>query len=137
MDEVKVPEIVCKIEAYAAVHPSEDPQKVQQAVSTVLSGMDFKYEDGSIKASSKDLHCLLKIYDIIRSRQVTKTYRRLMRYHMHEDTTWFYLNKQAAFVNVVAICDEAEESPLGPIKIILHSKNIERILDWLAPEFIE
>ena len=134
---MKVPEIACKIEAYAAVHPSEDPKKVQQAVSNVFSGMDFKYEDGSIKASSKDLHCLSKIYDIIRSRQVTRTYRRQLRYHMHDDTTWFYLNKQAAFVNVVAICDEAEESPLGPIKIILHSKNIERILDWLAPEFVE
>lgn len=134
---MRVPEIACKIEAYAAVHPSEDPKKVQQAVSNVFSGMDFKYEDGSIKASSKELHSLSKIYDIIRSRQVTKTYRRLMRYHMHDDTTWFYLNKQAAFVSVVAICDEAEESPLGPIKIILHSKNIERILDWLAPEFVE
>ena len=137
MDEVKVPEVACKIEAYAAVHQSEDPEKVQQAVSNILSGMDFKYEDGSIKASSKDLHCLSKIYDIIRSRQVIRTYKRQLRYHMHDDTTWFYLNKQAAFVNVVAICDEAEESPLGPIKIILHSKNIERIMDWLAPEFVE
>jgi predicted RNA binding protein with dsRBD fold (UPF0201 family) len=137
LDKVKVPQIACKIEAYAAVHPSEDPQKVQQAVANILSKMDFKYEDGSIKASSQDLGCLSKIYDIIRSRQVTRAYRRLMKYHMHDDTTWFYLNKQAAFVNVIAVCDEAEESPLGPIKIILHSKNIERIMDWLAPEFVE
>ncbi len=133
---MKVPEIACKIEAYAAVHPSEDPQRVQQAVANVLSGMDFKYEDGSIKASSQNLHCLSKIYDIARSRNA-RTYRRQMRYNLQSDTTWFYLNKQAAFVNVIALCEEAEESPLGPIKIILHSKNTERIMDWLAPEFVE
>lgn len=134
---MKVPEFACKIEAYAAVNPSEDPDKVRQAVSNVLKEMDFKYEDSSIKASSLDPRCLSKIYETIRCRRVTRTYRRLMRYNLHDDTTWFYLNKQAAFVSVVAVCDEAEESPLGPIKIILHSKNIERIIDWLAPEFVE
>jgi len=30
------------------------------------------------------------------------------------------------------LCDEAEESPLGPIKIILTSKSIEQIIDWLV-----
>jgi len=59
-----------------------------------------------------------------------------MRYNTKEDTTWFYLNKQAAYVDVVAICDEAEESPMGPIKVILHSKNLEKVVGWLAPEFV-
>lgn len=134
---MKVPEVTCKIEAYAAVNPSEDPDKVRQAVSHVLLDADYKYEDGSIKAISKNLQSLAKIYDTIRSRRVTKTYRRQIRYHTHDDTTWFYLNKQAAFVDVIAICEEAEESPLGPIKIILHSKNIEKIVDWLVPELVE
>ena len=134
---MKVPQIACKIEAYGAVNASEDPDKVQQAVFNILADMDFKYEDGSIKGISHNLECLTKIYDTIRSRGVTRTYRRQMRYHHHGDTTWFYLNKQAAFVSVIALCDEAEESPLGPIKVILHSKNLERIIDWLAPEFVE
>lgn len=134
---MKVPQIACKIEAYGAVNPSEDPDKVQQAISKALINMDFKYEDGSIKGISNNLGCLSKIYDTVRSRYVTGTYRRQMRFHLKGDTTWFYLNKQAAFVNVIALCDEAEESPLGPIKVILHSKNLERIIDWLAPEFVE
>jgi len=133
---VRIPDVICKIEAYAAVNPSEDPDKVRQAVNNILLNMDFKYEDGSIKALSKDLQSLLKIYEVIRSRKA-RTYRRQMRYNLHGDTTWFYLNKQAAFVNVIALCEEAEESPLGPIKILLHSKNIDKIMDWLVPEFIE
>lgn len=134
---MKIPDVVCKIEAYAAVKPSEDPEKVRVAVSHVLLDANYKYENGSIKAASKDLQSLAKIYDTIRSRKVAKTYRRQMRYNTHDDTTWFYLNKQAAYVDVIALCEEAEESPLGPIKIILHSEEIQRVIDWLVPEFTE
>ena len=134
---MKIPQIACKIEAYAAVNPSEDPEKVQQAISNVLQDMNYKYESGSIKGISNDLQSLSKIYDIIKSRKSTKTYRRQMRYNLQGDTTWFYLNKQAAFVNIIALCQEAEESPLGPIKILLHSKNIGDVMQWLVPEFLE
>ena len=133
---MRIPNVVCKIEAYAAVNPSEDPDKVRQAVNNILQNVDFKYEDGSIKALSKDLQSLSKIYEVIRSRKA-RTYRRQMRFNLHGDTTWFYLNKQAAFVNVIALCEQAEESPLGPIKILLHSKNIDQVMDWLVPEMIE
>ena len=133
---MKIPEIACKIEAYGAVNPSEDPDKVIHAVSNVILSADFQYKDGSIKATSRDLHSLAKIQETIRSRRVSKVYRRQMRYHTSEDTTWFYLNKQAAYVDVIAICDEAEESPMGPIKIILHSKNLDKVVDWLAPEVV-
>ena len=134
---MRLPDVTCKIEAYAAVNPSEDPEKVRLAVSHVLLDASYKYEDGSIKATSKDLQSLAKIYDTIRSRRVIRAYRRQMRFHTHDTTTWFYLNKQAAFVDVIAICEEAEESPMGPIKIIMHSEEIQKVIDWLVPESTE
>ena len=73
---------------------------------------------------------------MVRKRKVNRVYRRQMRHNMDGDTTWFYLNKQAAFVDAIALCDEAEDSPLGPIKVIIHSKQLESLVDWLAPEFI-
>ena len=51
---------------------------------------------------------------------------------MKDDSTWFYLNKQAAFVEKIAICEEAEESPLGPIKVVMTSSNIDGIIDWIV-----
>jgi uncharacterized protein len=134
---VKIPEIACKIEAYGAVTPSEDPEKVKLAISNIILDADYEYKEGSIKATSRDLQSLSKIQETIQGRKVNRVYRRQMRYNTKGDTTWFYLNKQAAFVNIVAICDEAEESPLGPIKVILHSRNLERLVDWLAPEFVK
>jgi len=34
-------------------------------------------------------------------------------------------------VGTVALCEELDESPLGPIKVTLTSSNIDSILDWL------
>ena len=134
---MKIPEIACKIEAYGAVNLSEDQEKVKLAISKVILDADYEYREGSIKASSSDLYSLSKIQETIRNRKVNKVYRRQMRNNTKGDTTWFYLNKQAAYVNVIAICEEADESPMGPIKVILHSKNLERVADWLAPEFVK
>ena len=134
---MNTPDVACKIEAYAAVNPSEDPEKVKTAVSNILTDANYQYTQGSIKADSRDLHCLSKIQETIRKRKVNRVYRRQIQYNTKGDTTWFYLNKQAAYVDVIAICEEAEESPMGPIKVILHSGNLEKIADWLAPEFVE
>lgn len=134
---MNIPSIECKIEAYAAVNPSEDPEKIKAAISNVFLDANYEYKQGSIKAVSRDLYSLSKIQETIRKRKVNRVYRRQMRFNTSDNTTWFYLNKQAAYVDAIAICEEAEESPLGPIKIIIHSKQLEKISDWLAPEFVE
>lgn len=131
------PNISCKIEVYAAVNPSEDPEKIKTALANVILDADYSYKDGSIKAASRDLGSISKIRETIRKRKVNRAYRRQMRFNTDGDTTWFYLNKQAAYVDVIAICDEAEESPMGPIKVILHSRQLDKVTDWLAPEFVE
>jgi hypothetical protein len=128
---MEFPNINCRIDAYCSIYPSENPQKVEQAVSNVLDGMNFKTNTDSLNATSKNLESLSKIYEIIHSRKSQKNYRRQLNQNLMGDSTWFYLNKQAAFSNVIALCSEAEESPLGPIKIILNSKNIDRVIEWL------
>jgi len=128
---MEFPNINCRIDAYCSIYPSENPQKVEQAVSNVLDGMNFKTNNESLNATSKNLESLSKIYEIIHSRKSQKNYRRQLNQNLMGDSTWFYLNKQAAFSNVIALCSEAEESPLGPIKIILNSKNIDRVIEWL------
>ena len=134
---MKLPDLSCKIEVYAAVNPSEDPEKVKTAVSNVMPDANLQYKDGSIKAVSGNLESLSKIQEIIRKRKVNRVYRRQMRFNTKGETTWFYLNKQAAFVDMLAICDEAEESPMGPIKVILHSRKLEDVVNWLAPEILD
>ena len=53
---------------------------------------------------------------------------------MKDNSTWFYLNKQAAFVDVVALCNEANESALGPVKVVLESNDIEKTIETLTSD---
>ncbi|MGY5146423.1 MAG: RNA-binding domain-containing protein [Candidatus Nitrosopumilus sp. bin_7KS] len=129
---MKIPNINCKIEMVCPVNLSEDPDKVIQAISNIFPHSNIKNENFSIKAQSNELRSLEKIYESIVSTQSQKSYTRNLENNLEGNSTWFFLNKQAAFVDQVAICDEAEESPLGPIKVILNSSNIDGIIDWIS-----
>ena len=127
-------DVDCKISAYCIINASEDINKVRTAVSNVLTDMDEKLTGDSLVANSNNYESLTKIYETMRSRRTKSAYRRHLMRNMTEDSTWFYLNRQAAFANVIALCDEADESSLGPITVVLRSKNIEDVIDWLVSD---
>ncbi len=134
---MKIPSISCKIEMFCLVNPSEDPKKTQKAISNIFPYSTIKTENFSLSSQSNDLKSLEKIYETIHTKQSQKIYRRNLEKNLENDTTWFYLNKQAAFVEKIAICEEADESPLGPIKVILTSSYIDRIIDWIVFRYDE
>ena len=129
---MKIPNISCKIEMSCSVNPSEDPSKIMKSISNIFPNSEIKTENFSVSAHSKNLNSLEKIYEAIHSKKSQKTYTRNLEDNLGNDSTWFYLNKQAAYVEEVVICEEVEESPLGPIKVILTSSNIDGIIDWIA-----
>lgn len=129
-----IPDVDCKIEAYCEVNPSEDPQKIRQLISNVLDSVEFKITENSIKASSNQIESLSKIHQSIQNHASGRVYWRFLNNNLEGNETWFYLNKQAAFVNSIALCEHANESPMGPLKIIIRSKNIERVIEWLTSE---
>jgi predicted RNA binding protein with dsRBD fold (UPF0201 family) len=129
---MNIPNVPCKIEAYCSINPSEDPTKVKQAITNILFDVDIEINKESLKATSTNLESLEKIYESIHSHRSKNAYRRQLNQNLRDDSSWFYLNKQAAFVNTIALCSESEDSPLGPIKIVLNSKNIDTIIEWLV-----
>ena len=129
---MKIPNIKCKIEMFCSINPSENPEKIKKSISNIFPYSKIEIEDFSISAQSKELISFEKIYETIHSKKSQKSYRRNLENNLENDSTWFYLNKQAAFVEEIAICEEAEESPLGPIKVIISSSNIDGIIDWIV-----
>ena len=127
-------DVDCKISAYCTINASEDVNKVRTSLSNVLTDMDEKVTGDSLVVNSNNYESLTKIYETMRTRKTKSAYRRHLMRNMTEDSTWFYLNKQAAFANVTVLCDEADESPLGPIKVVLHSTNIEDVIEWLVSD---
>ena len=134
MARMNIPSLKCKIEMVCSINPSEDHSKVESAILNIFPNCKIQIEKFSIKGDSNDLHSLEKIHEAIHSRQSQRIYRRTLEKNLENNSTWFYLNKQAAFAEKIAICEKSDESPLGPIKVVLTSSNIDRIIDWLILE---
>ena len=134
---MKFPEIGCKIEINCTISPSENPNKITQAISNIFPQMTIETSNFLANAKSTELQSLEKIQEAIHSRQSQRVYRRHLEKNLKNDVTWFYLNKQAAFAKKIIICETPEESPLGPIKITITSSNTDRIIDWLVSEYNE
>ena len=126
-----IPNVTCKISAYCPIYPSEDPNKVKQSLINIFGDAKTTLDKNSVKVSSNNLKVVEKIFEVIHSRKSQRNYGKHLNSNLVDDSTWFYLNKQAAFVDVIALCGEADESPLGPIKVVLKSDEIERIIEWL------
>jgi len=134
---MKIPNISCEIQMFCSINPSEDPKKIQKSISNIFPYSTMETENFSISAQSNDLKSLEKIYETIHTKQSQKIYRRNLEKNLENGTTWFYLNKQAAFVEKIVICEKADESPLGPIKVILTSLDIDKIIDWFVSRYDE
>ncbi len=112
-------------------------KKIQKAILNIFPYSTIKTENFLLSSQSNELKSLEKIYETIHSKQSQKIYRRNLEKNLEGDTSWFYLNKQAAFVEKIAICEKSDESPLGPIKVILTSSYIDRIIDWIVSRYDE
>ena len=122
----------CKIEIFSSINPSEDPEKVKKAILNIIPRSEINIENYSIRGKTSDFHSMEKIYETIHSSKSQRAFQRQLEKHIDNNTTWFYLNKQAAYVERVVLCEEADESPLGPLKVVRKSTNIDRIIDNLV-----
>ncbi len=120
------------IQVFCQVNPSEDPEKVKHAINNVFPDMELEISDTQITGRTNNFSVLSPISKSIHEKNIKKTYHRILKNNSDNDSTWFYLNKQAAFVNTVALCSEANESSLGPIKVVLRSNDIEQVVESIT-----
>jgi predicted RNA binding protein with dsRBD fold (UPF0201 family) len=112
------------------INPSEELEKVNFAIKNVFPNSNFILKDNKLHLSTEKLEDLKKIKDQIRSRSTISVLKKVLYNNQNMDITWFLLNKQAAFSGVVAVVEEEDESPLGPIKITIKNQDIEEIIAW-------
>ena len=129
---MKIPELSCSIEVFCTINPSEDLQKIETAILNIFPDIEINKNNMQITGVSKKIESLSRIFEIIHNRRITDVYRRTLNQNLSGNSTWFYLNRQAAYVDVIALCNEEDESPLGPIEITLDSQQIEQVIDWLT-----
>lgn len=122
-----------EIKIEASVKPSESPEKVTAAIANMIDcSPEFRY--GSlIVGKSYGPESLRTIYEQIRSRSAMGVLRRILNYNLLGNTTYFLLNKQAAYAGTVVVIDDEQESPLGPIRVTLDCLEMDYVIDWLVP----
>ena len=122
----------CKVQVSCQINPSEDPSKVKTAVLNIFPDLELSISDELLLGKSNDIGTLSNISESIHTKNTKNTYQRILKKNSDENSTWFYLNKQAAFVSTIALCNESDESPLGPIKVVLEGDDIENIIQSLT-----
>ncbi len=127
------PAVPCNVRAECSVLASEDPDLVVGALKAVLDGADAECNGNTAQAVSDTSASLARIRRTVQSRASGRAWRRRLRLNTDGDSTWVYLNKQAAAAGVIALCSEADESPLGPITLSIRAGDIEGVIDWLVP----
>ncbi len=118
------------------VYPSEDPEKVKRAILNLTDPKDdIKLEtmQDLIKVEAGEL-TLKKLLQAIKDKDMTSLMLRLLNEGKKGDKFFLMLNKQAAFVNHAVMCDDPQESPLGPITIEFDNEAIKYIINSIRNE---
>ncbi|MET1160170.1 MAG: RNA-binding domain-containing protein [Thermoprotei archaeon] len=127
------------IRVIAYVKPTEDVEKVKEAVRNVFDGEILVFEEGNgyyrIEGIAYSRKALEKLYELIRIEQIIPATRNYLLRNTRGNTITIMLHKQAAYMGKISLVDSDRESPLGAIRIIIEHANPREIIDWLAPEF--
>ena len=125
-------QLSCNVQVLCDINISEDVSKVKNAVLNVFPDLRISIADRQLVGKSNDITYLTNISELIHNKKTNNAFERILKKNTNENSTWFFLNKQAAFVEIVALCNDADESSLGPIKVILEADDIESVIELLV-----
>ena len=119
----------------AIVNPSEDTQKVIDAIANLFTSCSPEVSFRSrVVGRAVGSDSLAILYEQVRSRSAMGVLRRMLLDNRVGDSTSFLLNKQAATSGIAAVIEEEQESPLGPIRVTISCEELDALVDWLVPE---
>jgi len=115
------------------VYPSEDPEKVKNALLEIFPTGDFVLEDG-IMSGTADLD---NFSSLIRKQRILDATRSQMLRGMERSSreTRFSLNKQVATVGKVSFVEY--RTALGTIEVTVEDDDIQGLIDRVAPVTVD
>jgi predicted RNA binding protein with dsRBD fold (UPF0201 family) len=137
------------VKVSAAVYPTEDPEKVNKAISGLFTGIELQKESVDVKEIEKGvspvfrltgeggLDLLFTLHGLIRREAIIDSIRnKVFNKGLSSEglSVSFLLNKQVAFIGTPSV--PAEEEPLGSIEVTIRadsSGEMERLFEWLLP----
>ncbi|MCD5424886.1 MAG: hypothetical protein LRZ92_00315 [Methanosarcinaceae archaeon] len=127
-----------KVEISAIVNPTEDVEKVKDAILFISTVELNLHSFGGVNRLSGEggVELLENLHTIFRNNQILDTARTRLNVGQQIDgtSTEFILSKQVATVEKLNF--PVEEEPLGSIYVTIKAdskEELERVFNWLAP----
>jgi len=131
--------MVFKIKVRAEVRPTEDIEKIKNAVKNILS---FKEEEFRITTDEEDrkyliaetqrVNALEPLFFKIRQFRILETFRTQLKRGTTAGIIFFQLNREAAAVNHISLYSP-DSDLFEPIEITIVCSCPDEFIDWLAP----
>ncbi len=116
------------IKAIARVNPSESKEKVKRAVINVLDPQDpaliVREQEDMIEASGGE-QSVIRLFRTFSSKGLLALLFELINAGKSGEGYTFMVNRQAAYSGQLVLCDDEQESPLGPIYVHLDRQAAE------------
>lgn len=125
----------CKVTIRAPVKPTENPDKVSEAITNVFPGIEPEIQEEMI-TGQEGLEDLMELREALEKRRIRSTARTVLLNNMRGNSTMMYINKQAALIGRVNVLEEPV-SALGDIMVKVRCDDITGFIDWLTPRIAD
>ena len=122
----------CKIYAKTELNPTEDIDKVTKTLKNMFDYDDIEIGEDYIFVSGEK-ESITNLRKEMRERKIRGAARKIMLKGIRANKIHFKLSIQAAFVGVPNFVED-DLSPLGEIDVEIETDDIQRFIDWIAPE---
>jgi uncharacterized protein len=120
------------ITASASLYPTEDPEKVRQALLNLFPAATITSRADGLTAEGDDGETLRQA---IIDQHIRDTARSVMLRGRRDGSVRMTLSKQVAFIGKVSFVDTTV--PLGGIEVVVEDEDIEAAIDHLAESTVE
>ena len=127
-------EIAIRVET--EVNFTEDEVKVEKAVVNIFNNVSAEvkpgFKGGVLVAEAKGREALAEFRRLLSLDRIRDAARKVFFAGLKGGTIRFCLNKQVAFAGHVSFCEEVAESPLGPLRVMIHCEEPRLLINWLT-----
>ena len=120
----------CKITARARVNPTEDQDKVINAISNIFKFDELEIGEGYVNVTGEN-ESLLDLRESLKLRKICDTAERIFINGIEENKIKFSLSKQAALVSTPNFVDKGM-SILGEIDVTIETDDVEGFIKWMT-----